>query len=94
MKAALAPRAARDLRAIFAYIREENPTAAQAMLAIIVAAVETLCEQPRLGRKIGASGARRLAIPRTPYIAYYRIDGDEVLILHVRDGRRKPYRPS
>jgi plasmid stabilization system protein ParE len=52
MRAALAPRAARDLRAIFAYIREENPTAAQAMLAIVVAAVETLCEQPGLDAKL------------------------------------------
>jgi plasmid stabilization system protein ParE len=92
MRTALAHRAARDLRAIFAYIREENPAAAHPMLAAVVGAIEMLCEQPRLGREVTAAGARRLAIPRTPYIAYYRIEGDEVLILHVRDGRRKPYR--
>ncbi len=45
-----------------------------------------------MGRRLNASGVRRLPIARTPYIAFYRIAGEEVPILHVGDGRRKPFR--
>jgi toxin ParE1/3/4 len=93
MRVVLAPRAARDLRAIAAYTRQEKPLAAQATIAAIAAAIETLSEQPRLGRKVTSAGVRRLPVPRTPFIAYYRIASEEVLVLHVRHGRRRPYRP-
>jgi len=89
----LAPRAGRDLRAIAAHINHNNPLAAQAIIASIVASIEILSEQPLLGRKVNAQGVRRILVPRTPYIAYYRIAGEEVMILHVRDGRRKPFAP-
>ena len=92
MKVILAPRATRDLHAIAAYIRNENPSAAQAVLSMIVTSIEKLSEHPRMGRRLNAAGVRRMPISRTPYIAFYRIAGEEVLILHVRDGRRKPFR--
>jgi addiction module RelE/StbE family toxin len=92
MKVILAPRATRDWRAIAAYIRNENPSAAQAMLSLIFASIEKLSEHPRMGRRLNAAGAGRMPISRTPYIAFYRIAGKEVPILHARDGRRKPFR--
>ena len=49
MNIVLAPRAARDLRAIAAYIRKENPPAAQTVLAAIFASIDALSEHPRLG---------------------------------------------
>jgi len=52
MNIVLAPRAARDLRAIAAYIRKENPPAAQTVLAAIFASIDALSEHPRLGRQV------------------------------------------
>jgi addiction module RelE/StbE family toxin len=92
MNIVLSPRATRDLRAIAAHIRKENPPAAQAVLTTIAASIDALREHPRLGRKTAKAGVRRLPIPGTNYLAYYRIAGEEVRVLHVRDGRRKPYR--
>jgi len=31
-----------------------------------------------------------LGVPRYPFIAYYRIEGEEIWIVQVRDDRRKP----
>jgi addiction module RelE/StbE family toxin len=93
MKVVLAKRAARDIRAIEAYVRNENPQAAKDTIAAMAAAIETLTLHPNSGRKVTAHGVRRFPVPRTPYLAYYRIAGEEVLILHVRDGRRRPYTP-
>ena len=93
MNIVLAPRAGRDLRAIAAYIRKDNPPAAQTVLASIFASINTLSQHPCLGRQVSKAGVRRLPISGTNYIAYYRIAGEDLLVLHVRDGRRKPYRP-
>jgi hypothetical protein len=32
------------------------------------------------------------SVPRRLYKVYYRIDGEEVWIVHIRDTRRKPWR--
>ena len=89
----LAPHATRDLHAIASYIRNENPSAAQAVLSLIVTSIEKVrSEHPLMGRRLNAASVRRMPISRTPYIAFYRIAGEEVPILHVRDGRRKPFR--
>ena len=33
---------------------------------------------------------RKLFVPKYPYTIYYRVENDEVWIVHIRDGRRKP----
>jgi len=58
MKVILAPRATRDLRAIAAYIRNENPSAAHAVISMIVASIENLSQFPRTGRRLNAAGVR------------------------------------
>jgi plasmid stabilization system protein ParE len=47
-------------------------------------------EYPRLGRPTGLAEVRELTVPRYPYKVYYRVDGDEIWILHIRDARRRP----
>jgi plasmid stabilization system protein ParE len=93
MNIVLAPRASRDLRANAAYLRGENPAAAHAVLAAIFNSIDALREHPRLGRKTAKAGVRRLPIPGTKYTAFYRIAREDAIVLHVRDGRRKPYLP-
>lgn len=84
------PRALRDLERIAAYLGGHNPTAMQRILAAIQELISTLEQLPELGKPVRGA-QRRLPIPRTSYLVYYRIWGEEVLILHIRDGRRRPY---
>lgn len=87
-------RALSDILRIADYIRKDNPSAAIEVETAIRSTIDLLAEFPKVGRDRPDIDARALGIPRYPYTAYYRIEGDEVWIVHVRDGRRKPVGPS
>ncbi len=36
-------------------------------------------------------GVYELIVPRRPYKMYYRVKGEEVWIVHIRDARRQPW---
>ena len=93
MTLVLAPRAARDIRRIAAYLREHDANSALETLSLIVTSIQNLERFPHLGRNMSDLPHRRLPIPRTHYVAFYRIAGGDVLVLHVRDGRRGPPKP-
>jgi len=79
-----------DLFAIADYIRERNPTAAAKAEAAIRSTIDLLADFPQLGRDRPELDARSLGIPRWPYTVYYRIENEEVWIVHIRDDRRRP----
>lgn len=79
-----------DLEAIADYIARDNPAAAAArVVAAIFASVEGLASHPHLGRPGRVAQTRELVVADTPYIAPYRVPGDEVQILAVFHGARR-----
>ncbi len=60
------------------------------ILAAIQHSIDNLQHFPELGKPVRGK-QRRVPVPKTAYLIYYRITGNEVLILHIRDGRRKPH---
>jgi toxin ParE1/3/4 len=83
-----------DLHAIADYIGERNPAAAAKAESALRSTIDLLADFPRLGRDRPELDARSLGIPRWPYIAYYRIENEDVWIVHIRDGRRPPVEPA
>ena len=83
-----------DLLAIADYIRERNPTAAVKVETAIRSSIDLLADFPGLGRDRPDLQARALGIPRYAYTAYYRIEDEEVWIVHIRDDRRRPVESS
>jgi toxin ParE1/3/4 len=83
-----------DLISIADYLRQHRPAAATAVEQAISSAIDHLERFPEMGRDRPELGVRALGIPRQPYTAYYRIDGDEIWIVHIRDGRRRPVEPG
>jgi len=80
-----------DLRAIKAYIAEENPEAAQRVIAQIRSETGLLTSQSSIGREGRIAGTRELLIRQYPYIVAYRELPDEVHILAVvHTSRRWP----
>jgi toxin ParE1/3/4 len=90
MNVVYAPRALRDLNSIGAYLIGRNPTGAANVLGAIKSSIDTLSFFPQIGRLIDNAGHRRVPVLRYPYVIFYRIAGDELLILHIRHTSRRP----
>ena len=81
--------ALRDLDEIGDYVARDNPAAAERVVTLVLDLVETLTTHPHIGRPGRAPGTRELVIGDTPYIAPYRVRGDDVEILAVLHGARR-----
>ena len=86
----LSPRAVSDLESIRDYLLSRSPKGAENVRRAIDVAISLLADFPHLGREREALGVRGFGVARYPYTIYYRIEGDEVWIVHVRDDRHKP----
>lgn len=78
-----------NLDAEAAYIAQDNPQAARAVVERIQEAVSLLANHPALGRPGRVPGTRELVIPDTPYILPYRVRGKGVEILRILHTARK-----
>ncbi len=78
-----------DLEAIGDFVARDNPTAARRLVEQIAASVGALSDHPHLGRPGRITGTRELVVRDTPYIAPYRVRGDEVEVLAVFHGARR-----
>jgi toxin ParE1/3/4 len=94
MNIVYAPRALRDLESIATYLIERNPVVAINVLGAIKSSIDTLSFFPQIGRLVDDAGHRRVPVLRYPYLLFYRVLGDELLILHIRHTSRRPIDPA
>jgi plasmid stabilization system protein ParE len=90
MRVRYTSRARRDLQSIFQYIDERSPGGARAVKYAIISAIRLLESHPRMAPLTDEPHVRELNVPRRPYKVYYRIEGEEIWIAHIRDARRQP----
>jgi hypothetical protein len=55
--------------------------------------IELIGEFPEGGWLAGEQGARVLPTGRYPHLVYWDIIAGEAWLLHIRDGRRRPWQP-
>jgi addiction module RelE/StbE family toxin len=92
MKVRYTPRARRDLQDIYSYIEPRNAGAARSVEAVIRHTAETLAEFPYIGVQTDrAPQFRGIKAGRYPYRIYYRIEDDEIWIVHIRHMARQPW---
>ena len=91
MKVRYTLRARDDLDAIYTYLEERAPVAAQSVKDLIERRIAGLADFPRMAPATDEAGIYELTIVRYPYKVYYEIAGDEVWIVHIRDARRRPW---
>ena len=75
-----------DINAIWDYLAERNPYAAEMVDSRILRDVEGLIAFPKRGRPGRVAGTRELVIPSLPYIVVYGIGSTEVVIYRVVHG--------
>jgi toxin ParE1/3/4 len=94
MNVVYAPRSLRDLEGIGTYLTERNPAAAVRVLGAIKSSIEALSFFPQIGRLVDDAGHRRMPVLRYPYLIFYRLAGNELLVLHIRHTSRRPLDPA
>ena len=81
-----------QLEAIGAYVEQFNPMAAKALAMRLIAAGDGLATFPHRGRPVARTSMREL-VTVNPYIIRYEVIGDQVHILRIRHGSRRPTVP-
>ena len=80
-----------DLAGIADYLVERSPRGAELVDRGIHKTVDLISVFPGSGRALEQRPAIRvLPVGRYPYLVFYTVRGDEVVILHIRHGARAP----
>lgn len=91
MKVRYSPRATADLVAIADYLGARTTQGAHAVERAIRATVTLIADFPGSGRVVGRRpSVRVIPVTRYPYLIFYTVSGDVVIVLHVRHSARKP----
>lgn len=87
MKVALSGKARRDLLAIYAYLAERSPRAANALLERIDEKFVNLSHFPFMGRARSslAPGVRSVIVGM--YVIFYVVERDRIDVVRIIDGR-------
>jgi toxin ParE1/3/4 len=84
MRVTWSKRAVADLRKITDYIGTDNPQAAARVASLIFDEVMALATLSFRGRVGNETDTRELVFHPTPYIAIYRVTGEQVRIIRIR----------
>lgn len=90
MRVRYTPRAFRELQHIFAYIDDRSLLGGRNVKSRVHAIIELIASQPYSGRQIGKRGLRRIAVFPYPYLIFYQVVADDIVIQGVRHATRDP----
>jgi plasmid stabilization system protein ParE len=79
-----------DLTAILDYIAVHSPQRARRVHARIKPITELLLLHPRIGRRTNDPAIRRMTVTSYPYLIFYEVTENEVIIHAIRHGARDP----
>lgn len=94
MKVRLDARAVRDLEEIRTYLMQRSPFGAEQVRQHMQQTIERLGDFPFLGRVTDEPSVRVLPLVRYPYLIFYAVLVDAVVVLHIRHGARQPLDPT
>jgi toxin ParE1/3/4 len=89
MKVVWTAPALRELEGIGDYIARDNPRASVRVVTRVFDLVDTLADDPEIGRSGRIAGTRELIVTDTPFIVPYRIRDDRIEVLSVFHGARR-----
>jgi len=84
-----------EIDEIFSYLAERSFSGAVAVRERVERSIGGLALVPEMAQLTDEPGVRRLPVRSYPYVIFYAIEGEEVVILHVRHGaRQSPWQSS
>lgn len=87
-------RAISDLRSIADYVRERSPAGSRVLREHLRRMIGQLADYPQLGMPTAKATLRRLVISRYPYVVFYQVTDDTIIVHHIRHVARKPIDPA
>ncbi|WP_246725253.1 type II toxin-antitoxin system RelE/ParE family toxin [Beijerinckia sp. L45] len=90
VKLRFTPKAASDLATILDYISVRSPQGAQHVRGRLHTLLTLLQMHPHAGQLTSKGRVRRIVATPYPYLIFYRIRGDEIVIHGVRHSARDP----
>jgi len=91
MKVRYTKRSLANIDRIFRYIARENPGAATRVIERIEGLIGQLADVPEMGESEEMAGIRKLVARPFPYLIFYEVAVDEIIVHHVRHGARRPW---
>src|SRR5262245_2921392 len=79
-----------DLTSILDYIAIHSPQGAARVHARIQAVLDLLPSYPRVGLQTDDPTIRRINTSPYPYLVFYEVAGDEIVVHAIRHGARDP----
>jgi toxin ParE1/3/4 len=83
-------RAATQIEKALEYIEAESPQGANHVRERIQTLFRLLTQHPYAGQATDLSGVRRLTLSPYPYLLFYRVTDDEVIVQRMRHTSRRP----
>ncbi|GLI93280.1 type II toxin-antitoxin system RelE/ParE family toxin [Methylocystis echinoides] len=83
-------RAIDDIARIFTYLDERSPAGAFSVKRALKRTIETIETFPMGGRVSGWKELRERPVSPYPYVVYWAVEGEDVLIIHIRHAARRP----
>jgi len=89
------PRAAVDLAVIADYLTERSPQGAQAVERAIRTTIALIADFPGCGRALAQRRTVRvIPVTRYPFLIFYTVTEESVIVLHIRHAARRPVDPD
>ena len=79
-----------DLDEVLGYVAARSPRGARNIQGRIRAVIDLLLQYPYIGTPTADPSIRRVTTAPYPYLIFYEVGGDEVIIHAVRHGARDP----
>jgi plasmid stabilization system protein ParE len=96
VRAVLHPEARRELRRAALWYDERSPGLGHEFLAEVAATLDRIGERPQSfppwpnARNVGREPIRRAVLRRFPYVLAFEVETDQILVLAVAHGKRRP----
>lgn len=87
-------RAAKELDQLLSYIDDRSPRGAAEVKARIRAIIDLIALHPMAGRPMPRRSLRRVVVHPFPYLVFYAVSEDEIVIHGVRHAARRPLSTS
>ena len=87
-------RAAKELDQLLSYIDDRSPKGAAEVKARIHATIDLIALHPMAGRLMSRRLLRRVVVHPFPYLVFYAVSEDEIVIHGVRHAARRPLSTS